>query len=214
MLERIPEFVREIDQACITKLAGVEHGLVNVKLEFRAQALKETGKKLTEEQLIAWLLRRKLAEAGFPVEGEVAYPGGRRAKCDIVVSMGSSGRHWVELKLAWKAWFNCRTAPTYRNPVYLSYLAGSRRTHSLMHDFEKLARARLPAGDRRAVCLIGFDHEQAPMDAEVDSICRNACEAGFSWTLATRTNWPDRRNSAFRYGVWIWTLDEMPAEAS
>ena len=36
---------------------GVEGGLYNVKAQFEPEAQKELGKKLTEELLVAWLLR-------------------------------------------------------------------------------------------------------------------------------------------------------------
>lgn len=60
LLEDVVHCIREIDTECCSQRNGIEHGLVNVKLEFQDQAFKETGRRLTEELLIAWLLRKKL----------------------------------------------------------------------------------------------------------------------------------------------------------
>lgn len=212
ILEQVTDAVVEIDQECRTRLDDVEHGLVNVKREFRDRALREMGKKLTEERLIAWLVQQKLERAGRRVEWEVPYPGSRGRRCDLVVHAAPAGRVWVELKLAWKAWFNCQGGGTYSNPSYLPYLQGRHHTHSFRHDFDKLGTAALPAGDGRAVCLIGFDRVHAPMDAEVADVVRAARDECGPWETATGRRWPDRRCQDFRIGVWTWLLPSQPGD--
>ncbi|HTQ40288.1 MAG TPA: hypothetical protein VMJ32_14780 [Pirellulales bacterium] len=200
----------KIDAECSSLRNGTEHGLVNVKLEFQDQAFNETGKYLTEELLIAWLLRKKLRALNRNVEpSEIRYPGTpTNKKCDIVMHLSDSHRLWLEIKLAWKSWFNCVGPPTYANRAYLTYLNGRDRTHSLRHDFEKLANANLPAGDCRCVCLIGFDCVANPMDGDVASVVQQVSETA-SWQLRIERHWVDRRAHEFRLNVWIWSLEHI-----
>ena len=171
ILKRVATGVYEIDKECTTRLNGIEHGLVNVKLEFRDRALRETGRNLTEETLIHWLLRQKISTRDCCAEPyEVPYPNDRQKKCDLLVDVHGAKHLWIELKMAWKAWFNCTTKPTYSNRPYLSYLDGNGRTHSFRHDLEKLSGADLSPQDDRAVCLVGFDYKGKPMDEEVAAI--------------------------------------------
>jgi hypothetical protein len=205
-LEAVSDAIAEIDQDRRTQLNGIEYGLVNIKLELRERAIRETGKKLTEEQLIAWLAHQKLSSLGRQVDWELPYPGNPRRKCDLVIQVGAAGFLWLELKLAWKAWFNCQGEPTYSNNCYLPYLQGKHHTHSFRHDFEKLERANIPDCDYRAVCLIGFDWVQSPMDAEVTAVIQAVREENGLWIAATERLWADRRCRDFRVNVGSWLL--------
>jgi hypothetical protein len=207
VLESVIDAICEIDQECRTLLNGVEHGLANVKLEFQDQLFQETNKKLTEEPLIAWLVRKTLIGPNVEVGWELPYPE-KRTQCDLVIHLRDSVRLWLELKLAWKSWFNCVGAPTYSNRAYASYLDGRDRTHSLRHDFEKLRNANLPAGDHRAVCLIGFDCGNKPMDRDVATVVRQAQELA-PWEAAAERHWPDRRCHDFQINVWSWLLHPL-----
>jgi hypothetical protein len=140
------------------------------------------------------------------VEWELPYTATRSKSCDLVISLPHSGRLWLELKLAWKAWFNCASKPVYSNSVYRSYLQGINRTHSFRQDFEKLGGDHWPAGDYRAICLIGTDCVKAPMDQEVHAVVQSVSEEGGHWELAIERHWLDRRCSDFRLNVWIWVL--------
>lgn len=206
ILSCVIDGVQEIDQQCSTRLNGVEHGLVNVKLEFRDRALREVGKRLTEERLIAWLLYRRLNALGWETAWEVWYPANSRKSCDLVVQLEGTARLWLELKMAWKAWFNCVGGPNYSNGWYRSYLGGSNRTHSFRHDLEKLCQTGWSPGDRRAVCLIGCDWAEAPMDEDVLGIVREFCQPGHELMLAAERHWADRRSEEFRLNVWCWLL--------
>jgi hypothetical protein len=198
--------VHEIDLDCCTLRNGIEHGLANVKLEFHSKLYKLTKKRLTEEPLIAWLIRKKLTASFQKVDWEVPYPGGDSDKrCDLVVHLDGISRMWIELKLAWKAWFNCIGPPTYSNRAYASYLNGRDRTHSLKHDFQKLLTAHLAASDRRAVCLVGFDCTRSPMDKDVTAVVGQPQQRA-TWELVAERHWPDRRSPDFRVNIWIWLL--------
>src|SRR5687768_2333837 len=126
LLADVVSCIREIDLACDAPMKGIECGLSNVRFQFRAAALKKTGKKLTEETLIAWLIVEKLWEKhSLRVLREepfgVGLPG---KKCDLVIPTGQDTKLWLEIKLAWKAWFNCSMRPTWSNSSFGSYLTG------------------------------------------------------------------------------------------
>lgn len=205
-LENSIAAVREIDTDCKTLLNDIEHGLVNVKLEFRDQAIAELRKRLTEEQLIAWLMTSKLRGQGYSLEWEVPYPHDRRKKCDLVVALSNETRLWLELKLAWKAWFNCKGGPALFNPFYQSYLSGEHRTHSFAHDLKKLAGAKLPDADSRVVMLIGFCTAKSPVSMDASAIVRDFEYENVHWELAASSHWPDRRAQDFQIEVCCWML--------
>jgi hypothetical protein len=213
LLERVTDVIRQIDQDC-------QYGLVYAHWELREKVWRETSKKLSPERLIAYLMCQKLRTAGLSVDWELRYPTGSRKSCDLVFNMGNSTQLWLELKLAWKAWFD-DGKPVFCNGHYLSYLRGTRdRTHSFRHDFEKLATADFHEGDNRVVCLIGFDWAMAPMDAEVTAVVERAKEDGNPWEAAKEMHLLDRTCDDFRINVWTWLLpsegasahSELPAE--
>ncbi len=196
----VTEAIREADRQRQTLINGIEGGLLNVKRQFSASALQATDKKLTEETLLAWLIRDRLALKGVPVQRERSYPETKRRRCDLVVELGDTTL-WLEIKLAWKAWHECIKGPV-RNPSFEPYLYGWNKSHSFRHDFEKLEQSRIPVEHDRAICLIGFDTFQKTMDTAVHTIA-----ATFpTWQLARSDHRPDRRNDDFRIAVWHWKL--------
>ncbi len=212
ILNRVATGINEIDSECTTRLNDIEHGLVNVKREFQDRAYVETGKnkdKLTEEILIAWRLRPKLSTAAWQARpDEEPYPNDHRKHCDLVIDINGTKQLWIELKVAWKAWFNCTCEPTYSNGWYRSYLDGNARKYSFHHDLEKLAAADLSPHDGRAVCLVGFDYKNEPMEEDVRAVVRNFQNQGHRWEVVGERHWPDRRKSDFRINVWCWLLTE------
>jgi hypothetical protein len=212
ILNRVTEAVYEIDMDCKGLVGGVENGLVNVKAEFQDRAKEDTGKKLTEELLIAWLLRQKLAAQSWRVmPDEVPYPNDHLKRCDLVVDIAGGTQLWLELKMAWKAWFNCVGEPSYFNRPYQTYLDGRGRSHSFRHDLEKLSVAALPSHYGRVVCLVGTDHQSKPMDDDVAKIVSDFRSQETCWQLVAEKHWPDRRNKEFRINVWCWLLTRLNA---
>ena len=70
---------------------------------------------------------------------------------------------WVEVKFAWKSWFNCIGGyETNSEFMFQGYLMGSYHSHSAADDFVRLTRLR-PATAYRGVLLIGFDSTDAQM---------------------------------------------------
>ena len=210
VLQQVTNAVREIDLECRSLVNGIECGLINVRKEFRALAHEQTGKKLTEETLIAWLVRQKLNRQLSNIEWEKPYPRNQRRKCDLVFPLGKSNFLWLELKLAWKAWFECIKGPIVSNPSFLSYLHGLNKTHSFRHDFEKLSGSHIPSTDSRAICLIGFESLKSPMESDVRKIVSQHPD----WSLANETAWIDRRCNAFQIHVWNWLMRQESAAVS
>lgn len=204
VLDFVTSTIREIDLSCQSLVNQIEGGLVNVRKEFRQKALDETGKKLSEETLIAWLIFRRIRDTGFRVDWERSYPGQRRKKCDLVVHLDENTLFWIEVKLAWKSWFECIRGPVLENPNYESYLFGVSKTHSLNHDFEKLAAGRFQPWDDRVICLIGFDSFDSPMDQDVKKVASLHPD----WELHNEDHWADRRCEQFRLNVWNWLRRE------
>lgn len=197
----LTDAIQETDRQCQSLINGIECGLLNVKRQFAASALQTTGKKLTEETLLAWLIRDRLAARGLTVEWEKPYPETKRRRCDLVVEFADTTL-WLEIKLAWKAWHECIKGPVRRNRSFEPYLFGWNRSHSFRHDFEKLEGSRIPPEHDRAICLIGFDTFQKTMDDAV----RKVAETFPAWQVASSSHWPDRRNNDFRIAVWHWWL--------
>ena len=198
LLNSVVDAICDVDKECSTLRNGIEHGLVNVELEFAERCL-------TEEPLIASLVRERLNASGFHVHpGEVPYPGNRK-RCDVVINLTDTSQLWLEVKLAWKAWFNCIGPPVYSNRAYATYLDGRGRRHSLRHDFERLQTTDLPSSHSRGVCLIGFDCANEAMDEDVAAVVRQA-QVSAPWELAVERHWPDRRHRDFRINVSIWLL--------
>jgi hypothetical protein len=207
LFETLADYVAEIDSDCNSVHNGVELGLVNVKPEYEDLAYEVTGRKLSEEQLIAWLLIDKLRRAGHTVEWEVPYPALSRKRCDLVIRLNDRCRLWIELKLAWKSWFNCEGPPVYSNRSYRSYLEGGpSRTHSFRHDFDKLGDLNCPGADYRAVCLVGFDCADRPMGGEINAVVQTIRDQGKAWENLIERSWRDRRCNDFRINVHCWVL--------
>ncbi len=212
VLEGVQTCIRDIDVECNTLDNDIELGLANVKFEFCERALQETGKKLTAETILAWLIQKKYLAVGWKVEREFPYPerNGSGRSCDLVFHFSNDRKLWWELKLASKAWFNCNEPPVYKYSGYLTYLTGRGKKHSLRQDFDKLGLGDWPTRDFRVICLIAFDRPEDPIDGAVAMVLKQAQDAGMPWEEFATDAWADRRCDEFRIKVWNWVL--LPKE--
>lgn len=208
LIWRLMQGVREIDHACVRKLHDVEAGLCNVKRQFQAD-LDEglgspPGRKVKEEDAITWLLDLQLRRMGLTTKPWRYYPSSRKT-CDLVVHVADH-EFWLEVKLAWRKWYNC-TGTYGTSPAYLPYLLGSKhKTHSVADDFIKLERLA-PAAATKGLLLIGFDAVDAAMDTDVHAISEAVSTGGW---VNDHMMWHDRRNPRCRIHTWLWHL---PAQA-
>jgi hypothetical protein len=118
-LESMVAAIRDLDRECSSVWNDLEYGLVHVVWQFQDLALRETGQHLSRERLIVWRLWTKLQNLGWHVDWESPYPRSRR-KCDLVVALRNSARLWLEVKVSWRAWFECERGPVHSNPAYRS----------------------------------------------------------------------------------------------
>jgi hypothetical protein len=194
--------VRDIDLGCTRPVNGVENGLCNVRRQFvadvKAGIVAPPPRNVKEEDAITWLLSRVLQP---PLEANlrVPYPGSRKT-CDLVITLPNLWSLWVEVKLAWKRWFNC-DGKFGKSSSYLPYLNGSKhKTHSAADDFAKLVQLS-PRESHLGFLLIGFDSIDAPMVDDMRVLSKAAHENG--WT-ADQIAWHDRRNAKCRINCWFW----------
>ncbi len=97
--ELLIDGISDIDKRCCKIIDGVECGLVYIREQFAADALRATGKKLTEELLMSWLLRDRLRETGISAELEAPYEGSKRQSCDLVLQVSDKVAFAVEVKV-------------------------------------------------------------------------------------------------------------------
>jgi hypothetical protein len=195
--------VREIDRACDHIIKGFEGGLCNVKSRFAPDAYAVLGKKLTEETLTSWLLQKCLQGAGFQVQAEHYYPGTRQ-ECDLVLYGRNKCSFWIEVKYAWKRWFNCN-GTTGRSSNFKGYLLGDESHSGAAHDFRKLSRLLPTPASGVGMLLIGLDSIKAPMDVEIATLTAQESLPDNGWNLACHESWTDRRNEQFRINCWFWS---------
>src|SRR4051794_34813288 len=84
--------VREMDAACPT-------GLCNY-----VSVSPFAGKKRLDEPAITWGVTNALAKNWRVEQCEHPYPQGN-GRCDRVVELSAGTRLWLEIKLAWRAWY-------------------------------------------------------------------------------------------------------------
>jgi hypothetical protein len=111
---------------------------------------------------------------------------------------------WVEVKFAWKSWFNCTGGyETNSDFMFRGYLMGSHHSHSAAHDFVKLT-GLAPATAFKGMLLVGFDSSDAPMGRDIAVL---ESQAAVGWRLEQPLMWDDRRDSIkgrSRINCWFW----------
>jgi hypothetical protein len=217
--------VREIDLKCNRLLDGVEYGLCNINRQFREDVeagvhpdapITRTGRrrKLSCEPATVWMLYKRLpSELVVNSKWEEPYPASPREKCDLVAVLDGGIETWVEVKFAWKSWFNCIGGyETNSEFMFQGYLMGSYHSHSAADDFVRLTRLA-PATAYRGVLLIGFDSTDAPMDKDITVL---ESQAAIGWRPDVPLSWDDRRDSVkdrCRINCWFWWHPPKAREA-
>ncbi len=198
--------VREIDRRCDRFLNGRELGLCNIKSQLAldvAEGLTPAPPRtVREEDAISWWIAQRLENNHCIKDVDLwrTYEGTRNT-CDLVVPLATGGELWLELKLAWKQWFNT-TGEIGKSGSYRSYLLGSEhRSHSLVDDFVKLDELA-PVGSHLGVFLVGFDSAREPIQADLQAVNSRIHELG--WSLM-HSFWQDRRHTDCRINVWFWS---------
>lgn len=107
------ELLRQMDQEATTVCNGHPTGLQDYGRHARPELRRPQNEPEWSKRLA-----RLLTERGLPSEAEVKYPADPRKKCDVVVTLGPQQRLWIELKGAWRDYWQ-RQGSLY---LYRSYL--------------------------------------------------------------------------------------------
>jgi len=151
-------------------------------------------------------LAQLLPKYGFPTKREVSYPNAPSLRCDNVIQVAGGGKLWLENKGAWKDyWIQKKNEKIYRSYLLHPLVPGldQTKTHTVPLDLQKLYSLRRPEADYIGFLLLGFDSEDAPMDADVEELVRLAGLRRSPWTQAT-TGWQDRYRPRCRVLAWLW----------
>ena len=203
--------VRAIDKQCCKIIDGIECGLVYIRDQFGEAALRETGKKHTEELLISWRLAAALRAAGVEINLEECYPN-TREHCDLVVHIPDGPAFALEVKIAWKKWV-WTDQSVHTSSAFKGYLLGDATHNGTAHDYVKLQRAIWSQPTWLGVLLVGFDSFAAPMDDMIAQLERQQDLHRNGWELSAHDSWADRRNTQYRIACWFWRHPPMLTEA-
>ena len=172
---------------------------------YAAHARPELKKPQTEPE---WSKRLAalLTESGWASAAECRYPvQGSRQKCDVVIALPGGGKLWLEVKGAWKQWWQERGGEhIYRSYLLHPLLPGldKSRTHTAALDLQKLKVITREHGTHTGLLLIGFDGAE-PMQPDVDEFARLAGLDHPSWQ-SWRDSWPDSRRQGQFVRCWLW----------
>ncbi len=140
-----------------------------------------------EDETVRLTVEAMVGGDGFSIARQVPYPNGPARKCDLHLVHGQDAARvalWIEAKL-WRP-LGDNGKP---NDQIVSHIISPYAKHrSALTDCDKLASANL--GDPASILLIGYEHDQWPMEPIVSALERLAgdrlssrFQAGFSGLL-------------------------------
>lgn len=205
---RIFAHLRRMDEEALTMVAsGLRAGLSDYGRHARPD-----NKKPSAEVEWSRRLTTLLSQDGVPTSPEVQYPEqvirGRRQRCDLVVTLAGGATIWVEVKGAWRDYWN-------GGWIYRSYLlhpleAGldKTKTHTVPFDLLKLSRLAPPQADFVGQLVVGFDQVSDPMDNDIATL---VSLAGLTqWRAATPDSWMSPTVAGQRVRAWLWHRPTVP----
>lgn len=164
-----------------------------------------TKKRPRTEPCWSQRLAELLSQNGFPTRAEVPYPRSPRTRCDCVVTLRSGSKLWLEIKGAWKHYWDSRGgAWIYRSYLLHPLVAGldKRRTHTAPLDLRKLAALSPSDGSHAGLLLVGFEKSDAPMDAEISQLVQLAGLDRSPWAM-TQDSWADPYRPSLNERCWL-----------
>jgi hypothetical protein len=161
--------VRDMDAACPT-------GLCNY-----VSVSPHAGKNRKDEPAITWGVTNALAKRWRVEQCEHAYPQGG-GRCDRVVELSDGSRLWLEIKLAWRAWFY-KVVKWNDMRAYNGYLGGAHHSHSVAGDFTKLERIGRDHARYVALLVVGFDGADGKMSADMTALAQRENLEERGWHL-------------------------------
>jgi hypothetical protein len=200
--------LRQMDSEANTKMQDYTTGLAWYGGYFRPEL-----KKPHTEPCWSTRLSQLLPQEGFPSESSVQYPDilPKRRRCDLVASLPNGRRVWIEIKGAWKEyWRQTGGEWIYRSYLLHPLLAGlDPKTHTVPLDLERLKAVRQQDGSDIGCLLVGFDSNEAPMDADIEELQKLAGLSGKPW-LRAMTHWPDPYRPDCNIRIWFWHRPVLP----
>lgn len=199
------QILRQMDAEAEPTTEGVPTGLN----WYGGHARTELKKPQSEPEWSKAIAER-LREQGFNAEAEVRYPASDavetpRTRCDVVVMDENGRRTWIEIKGAWRTyWEQSGSLLLYRSYLLHPLVDGlDPKTHTVPLDMQKLATLRKPDADEAGILLIGFDSTQSPMDDDVAELTSLAGLDDAPWSLAA-DEWDDAQRPGERIRCWLW----------
>lgn len=147
-------------------------------------------KPMTEWEWIREL-ERLLPACGIGVERRRRYPAPGAGKCDLVLTSADGTRTWIEVRGAWRAWWEEQG----NLPKFRFELDAGRG------DIAALTCLRGADAEQAGMLLLGFGVEGDPIEAEVGAW---ASAALADWTC-THERWPAANDPRRVVHVWLWT---------
>lgn len=195
--------LHQMDSAADTPINGYRAGLCGYETHMGYSARRH-------EAAIRDGVAAHLRGQGYCVQTEVPYPKDPRKKCDLVVSCGELRRLWLEIKIAWKAWFSTPLGKVEdKTPFFRSYLLGPAegalsRSHSLVQDFQKLDRLAPCDPDSLGLLLLGFAKVADPIGPDIQRLSTTLRLPETGWRCVIPVPWADPNCSATQREVWFW----------
>lgn len=193
------QYLHMMDDEANTPYLKRDHGgLVSYSIHYKKYKINER----------CWndRLANLLTSKGFSALTEVKYPDSNSDKCDIVIQ-GNNVKIWLEVKSAWKRWFDSETgnlSEKRRSASYKGYLLGDvHRNHSSAQDIEKLNRLSNKDADYIGLLIIGFDTVDKPMEPDVEKLIVMTELQKQGWQIYGPEIWPDRNYPDCRYNCWF-----------
>jgi hypothetical protein len=189
--------LRQMDAEAVPTAAGAPTGLnwYGGHIDTR-QTEPAWSKRLVE------LLRKE----GFTADCECRYDKDSRDRCDVVINLPEKGKFWIELKGAWKEYWRLKKNDfIYRSYLLHPLVAGldESKSHTVPLDIKKLERLPRTEAAFVGVLLIGFDSDEAPMDADAAELIAAAGLGLEPWSTAA-TGWRDSHRTGGRVRCWFW----------
>lgn len=201
LFEQIIVILKAMDAEADQSVRGHPTGL----WWYGAHCERRNGSHMRRPRTEPWWSRdlaERLTTCGHPARAEVPYPLHPRLHCDVVISLPTGGRLWLELKGAWKTWW----ADQKKEQVFRSYLLDeptTSRSHTARGDILKLAKIPGEPHGFSAFGLIGFARCDQPMTAEVQELTQVTGLNDPSWTHRHAT-WVGQHDAREHVSVWLW----------
>jgi len=153
-------------------------------------------------------LAQLLPKMGISCRAEVNYPGlpkGRKNRCDLVISLDGENELWLEIKGAWKSyWEKEGGLRIYRSYLFHPLLPGLvEKSHTAANDLRKLEQLKAQDAQSLGLLLVGFAAQDSLMDVDVEEFIQLAELLPPKW-YQWQDSWDDVHRIGERVQCWLW----------